>query len=205
MAKDPVCGMTVKEEDLKSDHKGQTFFFCSEFCKNLFEEDQRKYVTPLPTSAAPGTAKEISIGYFSMEIAVGSRIPTYSGGLGILAGDTLRSFADLKVPGIAVTLMYEKGYFYQKLDEHGNQCELPVQWKPQDYLRRLSEKVEVNVEGRKVGIGAWQYDIIGISGYSLPVIFLDANLEENSDFDRELTHCLYGGDEKYRLAQEISY
>ncbi len=203
MAKDPVCGMTVKEGGLKSDHEGQTYFFCSEFCKNLFEKDPGRYVVRLPPCDAPGTAKERSIGYFSMEIAIDSRIPTYSGGLGILAGDTLRSCADLKVPGVAVTLMYEKGYFYQKLDEHGSQYELPVQWRPQDYLRRLSEKVEVLIEDRRVGVRAWQYDIIGITGCSLPVIFLDTNLEENSDFDKGLTRCLYGGDEKYRLAQEI--
>ncbi|MDO8721540.1 MAG: YHS domain-containing protein [Syntrophales bacterium] len=150
MAKDPVCGMTVKEEGVKSDYKGRTYFFCSEFCKNLFEEDQERYVVRLRSFAAPGTAKERSIGYFSMEIAVDSRIPTYSGGLGILAGDTLRSCADLKVPSVAVTLLYEKGYFYQKIEENGNQRELPVQWQPQDYLRRLSEKVEVYIEGERL-------------------------------------------------------
>lgn len=204
MAKDPICGMTVKEErGLKVDYQGQTYYFCSDFCRNLFEKDPERYAVLVRPCAAPGTEKERSIAYFSMEIAIDSRIPTYSGGLGILAGDTLRSCADLKVPIVGVTLLYEKGYFYQKLDDQGNQYELPVQWNPQDYLRPLSEKIEVQIEGRFVGVKAWQYDIVGITGCSLPVIFLDTNLKENSDFDRGLTSHLYGGDEKYRFAQEI--
>ncbi len=203
MAKDPVCGMTVKEEKgLKSDHKGQAYFFCSDFCKNLFEKDPERYAE-LIRPCAPGTEKERIIAYFSMEIAVDPRMPIYSGGLGILAGDTLRSCADLKVPVVAVTLLYEKGYFYQKLDEQGNQQELPVRWNPQNYLTPLPEKIEVQITGRTVGVKAWQYDIVGITGCPLPVIFLDTNLKENNELDRGLTSYLYGGDEKYRLAQEI--
>src|SRR4030067_1179287 len=204
MPKDPVCGMTVKEEGLKSIHNGQAYYFCSEFCKNLFEKDPEKYVHLAGIIVAPGVEKERTIAYFSMEIAIDSRIPTYSGGLGILAGDTLRSCADLRVPVVAVTLLYEKGYFYQKLDELGDQYELPVQWNPPDYLRLLPEKIEVQIEGRSVRVRAWQYDIVGITGCSLPVIFLDTDLKENSDYDRGFTHYLYGGDEKYRLVQEIN-
>ncbi|OGP77049.1 MAG: alpha-glucan phosphorylase [Deltaproteobacteria bacterium RBG_16_49_23] len=203
MPKDPVCGMTVKEEGLKSIHNGQAYYFCSEFCKNLFEKDPEKYVHLAGIIVAPGVEKERTIAYFSMEIAIDSRIPTYSGGLGILAGDTLRSCADLKVPVVGVTLLFEKGYFYQELDGQGNQFESPVFWNPDDFLKSLSEKIEVQIEGRSVGVKAWQYDIAGITGCSLPVIFLDTNLKENSDFDRGLTSYLYGGDEKYRLAQEI--
>ena len=204
MAKDPICGMTVKEETgLKFDYKGQTYYFCSEFCKDLFEKDPERYVVLIQPCETPGAEKEKSIAYFSMEIAIDSRMPTYSGGLGILAGDTLRSCADLKVPAVAVTLLYEKGYFYQKLDDQGNQYELPFRWNSQDYLRPLPERIEVQIEGRSVGVRAWQYDIVGITGCSLPVVFLDTDLKENSDYDRELTHYLYGGDEKYRLAQEI--
>ncbi len=204
MAKDPVCGMTVKEErGLRSDYKGQTYYFCSDFCKNLFEKDPERYIVLIQPCLSSGTEKERSIAYFSMEIAIDSRIPTYSGGLGILAGDTLRSCADLKVPVVGVTLLYEKGYFYQKLDDQGNQYEMPVSWNPEDYLRPLSEKIEVQIEGRAVWVKAWQYDIAGITGCSLPVIFLDTNLRENSDLDRGLTSYLYGGDEKYRFSQEI--
>jgi starch phosphorylase len=204
MAKDPICGMTVSEEKgLKVEYQSQTYYFCSDFCKNLFEKDPEKYVVLIRPCVAPGTEKERSIAYFSMEIALDPRIPTYSGGLGILAGDTLRSCADLKVPVVAVTLLYEKGYFYQKLDDQGNQYELPVQWNPRDYLRPIPEKIEVQIEGRTVGVKAWQYDIVGITGCSLPVIFLDTDLKENTEYDKGLTHYLYGGDDKYRFAQEI--
>ncbi len=105
MVKDPVCGMTVREEGLKSDYQGQTYYFCSDFCRNLFEKDPERYAVLVRPCAAPGMEKERSIAYFSMEIAVDSRIPTYSGGLGILAGDTLRSCADLKVPVVASHLV----------------------------------------------------------------------------------------------------
>jgi len=203
MAKDPVCGMTVKEEGLKSIHNGETYYFCSDFCKNLFEKEPERYAELARICVAPATEKERSIAYFSMEIGIDPRMPTYSGGLGILAGDTLKSCADLKVPVVGVTLLYQKGYFYQKLDEHGNQSELPAHWNPKDYLSPLSEKIEVQVEGRSVGVKAWRYDVCGVSGYLVPVIFLDTNLRENSDFDRGLTCHLYGGDEKYRFAQEI--
>ena len=204
MPKDIICGMSVKEDGvLKLDHRGQTYYFCSEFCRNQFAGDPERYASVIQPCAALGAEKERSIAYFSMEIAIDSRIPTYSGGLGILAGDMLRSCADLKVPVVAVTLLYEKGYFYQKLDDQGNQSELPAQWNPRDYLKPLVEKVKVQIEGRRVAVKAWQYDIVGTTGCPLPVIFLDANLKENSDYDRTLTRYLYGGDEKYRLAQEI--
>ena len=204
MDKDPVCGMMVREEKgVKLDYQGETYNFCSDFCKDLFGKDPERYAALVRPCVAPGTEKERSIAYFSMEIAVDSRIPTYSGGLGILAGDTLRSCADLKVPVVAVTLLYEKGYFYQKLDGQGNQYELPVHWNPQNYLRPLPEKVEVQIEGRTIHVKAWQYDNVGITGCSLPIIFLDTNLKENSEPDKGLTHYLYGGDEKYRFAQEI--
>jgi len=120
-----------------------------------------------------------------------------------LAGDTLRSYADLRVPIIGVTLLYDKGYFFQKLDERGNQSESPVQWEPQTFLRPLPERIELQIRGRSVAVKAWQYDVVGATGYLVSVIFLDVNLEENTDSDRELTTYLYGGDEEYRLAQEI--
>ncbi len=138
-----------------------------------------------------------------MEIAINASIPTYSGGLGVLAGDTVRSCADLKVPMVAVTLLYKKGYFFQKLDDQGTQQELPVEWNPWDYLKPLPHRVTIQIEKRNVVIQAWQYDVSGITGYSVPIMFLDTDLEENSAYDRRLTDYLYGGDEKYRLAQEI--
>jgi starch phosphorylase len=147
--------------------------------------------------------RDKKIAYFSMEIGISPRIPTYSGGLGVLAGDTIKSCADLKVPVVCVTLLYEKGYFYQKLDGEGNQEEIPVQWNPKDFLKPLPNKVSVQIENRKVNICAWQYDVLGITGYSIPIIFLDTDLEENTEYDRGLNDFLYGGDQRYRLAQEI--
>ena len=74
------------------------------------------------------------IAYFSMEICLEQAIPTYSGGLGVLAGDTLRSAADLEVPMVAVTLLHRKGYFTQTLEADGQQHEAPVLWSPETCL-----------------------------------------------------------------------
>ncbi len=144
-----------------------------------------------------------SVAYFSMEIGLEERIHTYSGGLGILAGDTIRSAADLKVPMIAVTLLYRKGYFHQRLGEDGWQNEEPAPWNVEEFMEELRPRVQVQVHGRTVFLRAWKYDVVGIGGYIVPVIFLDADLPENSQWDRTLTHHLYGGDEYYRLCQEL--
>jgi starch phosphorylase len=143
------------------------------------------------------------ISYFSMEIALEPNIPTYSGGLGILAGDTLRSAADLGVPLVAVTLAYRKGYFRQILDEAGNQFEQPQEWSPEDQLAEAKSQVVVEVEGRPVVVRAWKYAITGVNGDVVSVYLLDTDLPQNSDYDRHLTDSLYGGDQRYRLAQEI--
>jgi len=143
------------------------------------------------------------IAYFSMEIGIDENIPTYSGGLGVLAGDTLKSCADLNVPMVGVTLLSENGYFYQKIDEDGNQIELPIQFVVSNFLKPLPATTSVEIEGRTVKIRVWYYTVKGISGYIVPVFFLDTNVEGNSDWDRTLTKYLYGGDNKYRLAQEI--
>ncbi|MCX6353445.1 MAG: alpha-glucan family phosphorylase [Candidatus Aureabacteria bacterium] len=146
---------------------------------------------------------EREIAYFSMEIGIEPKMPTYSGGLGVLAADMIRSCADLKVPLVAVSLLYKKGYFCQKLDANGNQSELACPWDPADYLRLLPQKVSVTIENRNVVIQSWEYRAKGVSGYKIPILFLDADIEGNNDYDRSLTYYLYGGDERYRLAQEI--
>lgn len=143
------------------------------------------------------------IAYFSMEIGIDENIPTYSGGLGVLAGDTIKSCADLNIPLIGITLLSEKGYFYQKIDENGNQIELPINFSVDNFLILLPKKTSVTIEGREVKIQIWMYNYKGIGGYNVPVFFLDTNVKGNSDWDRELTKYLYGGDAKYRLAQEI--
>jgi starch phosphorylase len=138
-----------------------------------------------------------------MEICLEQAIPTYSGGLGVLAGDTLRSAADLGVPLVAVTLLHRKGYFTQHLDATGHQTESPVFWKPEEVLEPVDARIIVSIEGREVHVRAWKYAVKGIRGHEVPVFLLDTMLDENSEHDRGLTDYLYGGDEYYRLCQEI--
>lgn len=144
-----------------------------------------------------------TVAYFSMEICLEQAIPTYSGGLGVLAGDTLRSAADLGVPLVAVTLLHRKGYFEQHLDAAGQQSESPVQWNPEHVLERVEGRASVTIEGRMVHVAAYKYAVRGVRNHEVPVFLLDTNLPENSEWDRTLTDTLYGGDEHYRLCQEI--
>ena len=144
-----------------------------------------------------------NIAYFSMDVAIDSHIPTYSGGLGILAGDMLRSAADLGIPMIGITLLHRKGYFQQSLDSQGNQIESHSEWSPESHLEPLSPRVALSIEGREVRVCAWQYVFEGYNGHQVPVLFLDTNLPENDARDRILTNHLYGGDEHYRLCQEV--
>lgn len=143
------------------------------------------------------------IAYFSMEIGLESHLPTYSGGLGVLAGDTLRAAADLGLPMVGVTLVYRKGYFQQHLDAQGNQTESPASWNPEEILEPLEPRVSVTIEGRTVRVRAWRYQVRGQSGHTVPVLFLDTALPENSEWDQGITDYLYGGDDYYRLCQEV--
>ena len=190
-------------EGLSVVHQGHEFRFCSDLCKRSFLATSEKYASGLAELAPGAPVVTRRIAYFSMEVAVDSRMPTYSGGLGVLAGDTLRSCADLKIPIVAVSLLYTRGYFEQHLDQWGNQREQPARWDPTKFARLLPPTVQVSIEGRPVIVRAWQYDITGLTGYVVPLLLLDANVEENPVGDRELTNDLYGGDERYRLAQEI--
>ena len=144
----------------------------------------------------------MTIAYFSMEIGVEPAMPTYAGGLGVLAGDTLRAAADLGLPLVGVTLLYRKGYFRQHLDVMGHQTETPCVWSPDKYLEPLEPTVTITIEGRPVTIRAWRFLVHGIKGQTVPVYFLDTDLEENSPVDRSLTDFLYSGDDRRRLCQE---
>ena len=144
-----------------------------------------------------------TIAYFSMEIALETGLPTYSGGLGVLAGDTIRSGADLGAPMIAVTLLHRKGYFTQHLDARGAQSEAPAEWSPEQHLEALEPVVTVEIEGRPVQVRAWKYAVRGVHGHVVPVFLLDTALPGNRPEDQALTDCLYGGDADYRLRQEI--
>ena len=146
---------------------------------------------------------EPMIAYFSMEIGVKNDIPTYSGGLGILAGDTIKSAADLNLPLVAVTLITRKGYFTQELDRSGWQMEKPVMWDPAKYMTLLPQKVKVQIEGRDVYIQSWVYMVVSPTGGKVPIFFLDTDLAENMPQDRAITDYLYGGDNVYRIKQEV--
>jgi alpha-glucan phosphorylase-like protein len=138
-----------------------------------------------------------------MEIALRSEIPTYAGGLGVLAGDTIRSAADLELPLVAVSLVSRAGYFRQEIDSRGRQVEHAATWVPRDWAQPLDAKIAVTIEGRLVWIGAWLYVLEGTMGGREPVLLLDTDLDENHPDDREITHYLYGGDDAYRFKQEI--
>ncbi len=140
-----------------------------------------------------------------MEIAVESGMSTYSGGLGVLSGDTIRTAADMGIPMVGVTLLHRKGYFTQKLDSNGWQQEQGVEWNPEAHLQEMSQRASVELEGRSVYLRAWKYEVTGTGGFTVPVYFLDTDLQENREDDRALTHHLYGGDTRYRLCQEAIF
>jgi glycogen phosphorylase len=142
------------------------------------------------------------VAYFSMEIAILPTMPTYSGGLGVLAGDTLRSAADRGLNLAAVTLVHRKGYFRQILGADGNQTAAEQPWSPEDSLAVEKPVVTIQIEGRAVNIRAWRFEMEGVTGKVIPIYMLDTDLPENHELDRALTDHLYGGDSDYRLRQE---
>lgn len=142
------------------------------------------------------------IAYFSMEIGISHSMPTYAGGLGILAGDLMKAFADLKIPVVGITLLNEKGYLKQVLN-NGEQREEPQEWNIAEHLVLLPNQVLVNINGREVKIRVWKHMIRGVTGYNIPIFFLDTNVDGNSEYDKKITSYLYGRDKEYRLCQEI--
>jgi starch phosphorylase len=142
------------------------------------------------------------VAYFSMDLGLESGIPTYSGGLGVLAGDTLRAAADLALPMVAVSLVHRAGYVRQELDEHGNQIDVPGPWRPEERLEPVGPNVSISLGGRRVELRAWQYRVRGRGGFEVPALLLDADVASNDPADRRLTDHLYGGDSRYRLSQE---
>jgi starch phosphorylase len=186
MARDPICGIPLgeKETEFRIEVRGRTYFFCSKHCQHTFLEGKR-------------------IAYFSMEIGLTDDIPTYSGGLGVLAGDTIRSSADLKIPLTAVSLISKKGYLKQTITNDGKQIEHTAEWTPSEFMTALPAQVTVQLQDREVRIKAWLYDHQSLTGGMVSVLFLDTDVEANAPEDREITAFLYGGDERYRLKQEI--
>jgi starch phosphorylase len=163
---------------------GKKYCFDSNDCRKQFIEGSR-------------------IAYFSMEIGIENDIPTYSGGLGVLAGDIVRASADLRLPMVALTLVSRKGYFKQRITKNGEQQEFPDEWDPSKSLFLMPKNVTVVIEKRPVKVQAWLYEYQSPTGGMVPILFLDTDIEGNNPEDREITDSLYGGDKKYRLKQEI--
>jgi len=186
LVKDPVCGMPLdpSKTQFTTDFLSRQYYFDSEYCMSSFIEGAK-------------------IAYFSMEIGINTDMPTYSGGLGVLAGDVIRSSADLRIPLVAVTLISKKGYLKQKITPDGWQIESPDEWDPSMFMKLLPETATIRIVGRDVRIGVWVYEQESLTGGTIPVLFLTTDVEGNAKEDREITDFLYGGDEKYRLRQEI--
>ena len=138
-----------------------------------------------------------------MEIGLEPTMPTYAGGLGILAGDTVRGAADLGLPMVGITLVHRQGYFFQRLDRDGHQSEEPSAWVIGDFLTELPQRVAVTIKGRETQLRCWLREVVGCTGFKVPVYFLDADLPDNPEWQRTLTDRLYGGDLQYRLCQEM--
>ena len=143
----------------------------------------------------------ISCAYFSMEFMLESDIPTYAGGLGVLAGDLMRSCADTREPVVGVSLVYSDSTYRQIISTHGEQDYEALVWHKNDQLTKLPQRIEVTIRGEKVIVGVWRYDIVGIDGFVVPIYLLDTDFLDNSAYARGLTQNLYAGED--RLAQEI--
>jgi len=186
ITRDPVCGMPIEPEKtkFKVEIRGKVYYFCSEYCERRFLERPR-------------------IAYFSMEIGIKSDIPTYSGGLGVLAGDVIRSSADLKIPLIAVTLVSRKGYLRQEITEEGEQVDHPDEWEPSEHMTSPTLTAKMKIGCRDIKIRSWIYEYQSLTGGMVSILFLDTDVEENTAEDRKITDVLYGGDDRYRLKQEM--
>jgi glycogen phosphorylase len=143
------------------------------------------------------------IAYLTMEIALDPLIHTYAGGLGVLAGDTARSCADLRLPVVFVTLASRQGYLRQELGPDGIQIDHPDPWDLEGRAIPLEAAVAVRIEGRSVWIRPWLHINSSSLGGAVPTIFLDTNLAANDPEDRVITDRLYGGDATMRLKQEV--
>ena len=142
------------------------------------------------------------IAYFSAEIGISSKLPTYSGGLGVLAGDHIKAAADAGVPLCAVTLLYKEGYFKQRIDEDGNQTETYPRFDPDPVMQQLPVEFSLPLQGHVVNIRAWQYIYRGLTGHEIPLFLLDTDVESNRPEDRNITLRLYSGDKNHRILQE---
>ena len=142
------------------------------------------------------------VGYFTAEIGLWSELHTYSGGLGVLAGDHVKSAADAEIPLVGVTLVYRKGYGRQHLDKDGVQTETYRELDPAQHMQDTGMEISLPLDGGELWAKVWKADITGVSGHLVPVYFLDTFHPKNSEKHLELGLTLYGGDDWVRIRQE---
>ena len=142
------------------------------------------------------------VGYFTAEIGLWSELHTYSGGLGVLAGDHVKSAADAEIPLVGVTLVYRKGYGRQHLDKDGVQTETYRDLDPAQHMQDTGMEISLPLDGEELWAKVWRADITGVSGHTVPVYFLDTFHPKNSEKHLELGLTLYGGDDWVRIRQE---
>ena len=143
-----------------------------------------------------------AIGYFTAEIGLWSDLHTYSGGLGVLAGDHVKSAADAEIPLIGVTLLYREGYSRQHLDSDGVQSETYPVLDPSEFLEETAITIEIPLDNQTIYARVWRANIVGQTGHKVPVYFLDTTHENNSQYHQEIGQRLYGGDDDTRIRQE---
>ena len=146
--------------------------------------------------------KQYDIAYFSAEIGISSSLPTYSGGLGVLAGDHIKSSADRELNLCAITLLYREGYFKQRIDEEGIQTETYPKFDPDPILVKTDINFNLRLRERSVHIQVFRLDYKGQTGHIVPIYFLDTDFEENFHDDRIISLRLYSGDKDHRILQE---
>ena len=146
--------------------------------------------------------KKYDIAYFSAEIGISSSLPTYSGGLGVLAGDHIKASGDIGLNMCAVTLLYREGYFKQRIDEEGVQTETYPRFDPFPLLKKLDIKFTLRLRKRDVWIQAYKFDYLGHNGHKVPIYFLDTDVDKNFIDDRIISNRLYSGDKDHRILQE---
>lgn len=142
------------------------------------------------------------VGYFTAEIGLWSELHTYSGGLGVLAGDHVKSAADAGIPLVGVTLLYHQGYARQHIDSEGIQTETFPEVDMNSLLTKTDIVLELNLDGKPLFAFVWKAEIIGQSGHIVPVYFIDTRHPENTTEHQELSSRLYGGDDGVRIRQE---
>ncbi len=145
-----------------------------------------------------------TVAYISMEIAIDSNIPTYSGGLGVLSGDTVRSAADLEIPMVGICLCYSSGYFYQFFNEYGEQKEKEIAWNFYYEFERVEKPIIIKIENKDVQVSAWLYRVIGQSGHVLPIYLLTTDVDGNEEWMKKMTGSLYDSTSRWnRIVQEM--